>query len=466
MDPEDPFPDDPFPDDPFPDAATVARPRAAAHSLSYPFVLTVIEGPDQSKTYSVDPSHPTRMLVGKSQACEVRLADPAVSRRHVALEVVQKRLRVTDLASTNGTFVDGVAVGVAFLTGGEVLRVGGTAITIDRGQAAPSKALTGESRFGVTLGASTAMRRLYPLCHRLAATDVPVIIEGETGTGKEQLAESLHQASPRASGPFVIFDCTAVAPNLIESELFGHERGAFTGSVQTHQGVFERASGGTLLIDEIGDLPLELQPKLLRCIERLHVTRVGGRQPISVDVRLLAATRRDLDKHVQVGRFRDDLFHRLAVARIELPPLREREGDVALLAKHFWALRGGDPDRMPPELLRSWEGYAWPGNVRELKNAVARRLALGDLADVAEQLAPPPSNGTPLRPAAAGDAIAAILALDLPLAEARQRAIDELERRYIERILEAHQGNVTRAAAAAGVARRHFHRLKAKLGKE
>jgi DNA-binding NtrC family response regulator len=448
-------------DDPFPDAETVARPRQVSAPLSYPFVLTVIEGADRGQTHSVDATHPTRMLIGKSAACEVRLADASVSRRHVALEVVAQRLRVTDLVSTNGTFVDGIAVGTAFLVGGETVRIGSTSISVTRGQLAPVNVLPNAGNFGVTLGSSMSMRRLYPLCERLAASSVPVIIEGETGTGKEQLAESLHQNGPRAGGPFVIFDCTAVAPNLIESELFGHERGAFTGSVSTHQGVFERANGGTLLIDEIGDLPLELQPKLLRVIERLHVTRVGGGEAIAVDVRLIAATRRDLDQLVQVGRFRDDLFHRLAVARIELPPLREREGDVPMLARHFWSRQGADPNHIPAEILRNWEGYAWPGNIRELKNAVARRIALGDLAE----LAPPTGDSSiAIRPTATGaDPIAAILAEDLPLAEARQRVVDQLERRYIERVLEAHDGNVTRAAAAAGVARRHFHRLKAKL---
>ncbi|MCA9623231.1 MAG: sigma-54-dependent Fis family transcriptional regulator, partial [Myxococcales bacterium] len=223
-----------------------------------------------------------------------------------------------------------------------------------------------------------------------------------------------------------------------------------------------------LLIDEIGELPLELQPKLLRAIERLQVTRVGGREPIAVDVRLISATRRDLDRLVQQGRFRDDLFHRLAVARIELPPLRDREGDVALLARHFWAQHGGDPERIPPDLLRSWEDLRWPGNVRELRNAVARRIALGDLADLGSgppsAPPPPPSRAASGQYVAAdGDPIAAILALDLPLAETRQRVVDEVERRYLLRALETHDGNVTRAAAAAGVARRHFHRLKKKL---
>jgi DNA-binding NtrC family response regulator len=461
-------------DDPFSDSTTIATLQAVAAQMSYPFVLSIVEGHDAGLTRTIDAMHPTRMLIGKSESCELRLQDPSVSRRHVAIEVVSQRLRVTDLGSTNGTHVDGVALGEVYLTGGETIRLGATAINVSRGQPTPAASLPKTRLFGTTLGGSVAMRRLYPLCERLAATDLPVIIEGETGTGKEQLAESLHQMSPRVKEAFVVFDCTAVAPTLIESELFGHEKGSFTGSVSAHRGVFEQAAGGTLLIDEIGDLPLELQPRLLRVIERLQVRRVGGSEPIAVNVRVIAATRRDLDRMVQQGRFRDDLFHRLAVARIELPPLREREDDIELLARRFWADSGGDPDRIPAALLREWEDYNWPGNVRELRNAVVRRLALGDLAlqgDLAVHgpaSAPSPSHPPPARTLAQGvaplgDPIAAVLALDLPLGETRQRIVDELERRYVKHVLEANGGNVTRAAAAAGVARRYFHRLKAKV---
>jgi DNA-binding NtrC family response regulator len=448
-------------DDPFSDSTTIATLQAVAARMSYPFVLTVAEGKDAGTATTIDATHPTRMLIGKSQSCELRLSDPSVSRRHVAIEVVAQRLRVKDLGSTNGTFVDGVAIGEVYLTGGETIRLGSTAISVTRGQPTPATSLTEATQFGSTIGGSLAMRRLYPLCERLAASDLPVIIEGETGTGKEQLAESIHQQSPRRDGPFVVFDCTAVAPTLIESELFGHEKGAFTGSVATHRGVFEQASGGTLLVDEIGDLPLELQPRLLRVIERFQIRRVGGREPIRVDVRLLAATRRDLDRMVQQGRFRDDLFHRLAVARLELPPLREREEDIELLARKFWAEGGGDPTSIPADLLREWEEYNWPGNVRELRNAVARRLALGDLAPQGPVSRPPAAQEVSRSRgiAAGGDPIAAVLALDLPLGETRQRIVDELERRYVQHVLDAHGGNVTRAAAAAGVARRYFHRL-------
>ena len=423
------------------------------------FRLQAVEGPDAGKEFTFDASQPSRVLLGTSAACEAQLSDPMVSRRHAALELVGRSLRVTDLRSKNGTFVDGVSVVEANLRGGELVRVGSTALRVEEEKAERTE-LSERTSFGRMLGASPAMRRLYPLCERLAESDVPVVIEGETGTGKEQLAEALHELGPRKDEAFIVFDCTAVAPSLIESELFGHEKGAFTGATARHQGVFERANGGTLFIDEIGDLPLELQSKLLRAIERRVVTRVGGTDTIRVDVRVLAATRRDLDREVQENRFRDDLFHRIAVTRIELPPLRDRDGDVALLARSFARDMGADEAALPADLLERWADVHWPGNVRELRNAVARRLALGDLSEPAEGDAG--GEEVALTNPLGGDAITRILHLDLPLTEARQRLIEAFESRYVEHVIEAHGGNVTRAAAAAGVGRRHLQRMRAR----
>ena len=295
------------------------------------------------------------------------------------------------------------------------------------------------------------MRRLYPLCERLAASDVPVVIEGETGTGKEVLAEAIHETGPRARGPFVVFDCTAVPPNLVEAELFGHERGAFTGAVAARKGVFEQAHGGTLLIDEIGDLDLALQPKLLRAIERSEIRRIGGTSFQRIDLRVLSATRRDLDREVEAGRFRDDLYHRLAIARVELPPLRHRHGDVELLARIFWREMGGGGAEIPRELLHRWDAYGWPGNVRELRNTVARHVALGDLAGVGR---PAPAS---VRPVAEEPED-----LDLPFPQARDRALEAFETRYVARVLEQNGGDVAQAAAASGIGRRYFQKLKAR----
>ncbi|MEZ4314741.1 MAG: sigma-54 dependent transcriptional regulator [Polyangiaceae bacterium] len=304
------------------------------------------------------------------------------------------------------------------------------------------------------------MRRLYPLCEKLAAASVPVVIEGETGTGKEVLAESLHETGPRSGGPFAVFDCTAVPPNLVESALFGHERGAFTGASELRRGVFEEAHTGTLLIDEIGDLDIELQAKLLRALERNEVRRIGGKAWIHTDVRVLAATRRNLDEEVAAGRFRDDLFYRLAVARIELPPLRHRAGDIELLARTFWKRMAGPGDVIPEDFVVRLAAYAWPGNVRELHNAVARRVALGDLGDL---YAPSPSGPSSARAAASvQDPITELLAENLPFPRAREKLIEAFERRYVEDVLRRHGGNVVRAAAASGIARRYFQILQAR----
>jgi DNA-binding NtrC family response regulator len=295
------------------------------------------------------------------------------------------------------------------------------------------------------------MRRLYPLCQRLARADIPIVIEGETGTGKELLAESIHEVSARAQEPFVVFDCTAVPPTLMESALFGHERGAFTGATSSRQGVFEQADGGTLLVDEVGELETSLQSKLLRAVERSEVQRVGANRWTKVNVRVIAATRRNLDREVEAGRFREDLFFRLAVGRVELPALRARHGDVELLARHFWLTLGGVPDVQLERFVVRFADHAWPGNVRELANTVARQLALGELADARD-----------MQSDSSADFIQAVLARNLPLPRAREQVVAEFERRYVERVLSLHGGHVGRAAAASGIARRYFEIVRAR----
>jgi DNA-binding NtrC family response regulator len=422
------------------------------------FRLVVVEGGDAGKELTIDGGSPSRVYVGQSPTCDLRVDDPHVSRRHAGFELAPRGLCITDLDSTNGTFVNGVEVHSALVRGGEIVRLGGLKIRVEAATASPEPLISSAESFGRVLGSSVEMRRLYSICERLSRSEVSVVIEGETGTGKEVLAESLHDASSRAKGPFVVFDCTGVAPTLVESELFGHERGAFTGATSMRRGVFEQANGGTLLIDEIGDLDPSLQPKLLRALQRGEVRRVGGDKPIPVDVRVLSATRRDLDREVQDGRFRDDLYFRLAVTRVELPPLRSRRGDISLLASHFWRelQAAGEP---PYELLRRYERYNWPGNVRELSNAVARHLALGELLpESAYETSAPTGN-------ALEDAIEATLALDLPFPRARDRVLSVFERRYLERMLTRHGGNVTKAAEASGIGRRYFTRIASRLGK-
>jgi DNA-binding NtrC family response regulator len=436
------------------DEATVRRPPVPETASVAAYAVVVIDGPDKGQRFALDTAT-SRAFVGKGPACEVRLSDPQVSRRHAVLDGNEVPLRLTDFSSTNGTFVNGVKILDAHLFGGESVRLGETTLRIELVSASERVSLPQVTRFGRTIGASVEMRRLYPLCERLAAKNVPVIIEGETGTGKEVLAESLHETGPKASGPFMVFDCTTVAPNLVESELFGHERGAFTGAVGMRKGVFEQAHGGTLFIDEIGDLDPALQPKLLRAIQRGEIRRVGGDKPIQVDARIIAATRRDLDREVQEGRFREDLFFRLAVGRIELPPLRRRHGDIGLLAEAFWDELDGEGE-LPYALVSRWEAYDWPGNVRELRNEVSRQAALGDLAEIERR---------PREDPAARDPLGATLAMDLPFARAKERVIAEFERRYVDRIVAQHAGNVSHAAASSGLALRYFQILRARHAK-
>jgi two-component system response regulator HydG len=416
--------------------STILRWDGPSEEAGAAFLLTVVEGPDHGATLLVDRSLPSRVYVGTSSSCELRLADRDVSRRHLALEVVEQKLRVTDLASAHGTTANDVVLVEAFMRGGEVLRLGRTAVRVERHETVSASSTSRAERFGRVIGASPEMQRLYPLCLRLAATSVPVIIEGEIGTGKEVLAESLHEQGPRAGGPFVVFDCTAVPPSLVESELFGET------------GAFAQARGGTLLIDEVGDLALALQAHLFHALEH--------------DVRVLFSTRRDLDRLVEAGHFREDLLERMSVAHLELPPLRRRSGDVRRLALHFARDMGGPAATLPADLLALWESDSWPGNVRGLRDAVARWLALDDLAaELANDSVPPPPPTVP-GGVQVDPFLEDVLAQRLPLLQAREKVVAELERRYVERLLAEHGGSVARAAEASGIARRQFQRLEAR----
>jgi DNA-binding NtrC family response regulator len=444
---------------PFEDVDTAVQEHAEASAMRS-FVLRIEAGAPAARVLRIDETTPSPLLVGSSQVCALQIHDARISRRHFSLEPAERGLRLRDLDSTNGTHVENVQVVEAVLEGGERIEIGSTVLRLERDRGRPAAELSTEAHFHGVFGASVRMRQLYPLFARLASSQIPIVLEGETGTGKEAVAEAIHAASPRAAGPFVVFDCTAAAQNLLESDLFGHERGAFTGAVGSRLGAFQQAQGGTLLIDEIGDLDLGLQPKLLRAIERMEVRPLGATHPVRVDVRLMAATRRDLDREVQDGRFRDDLFHRLAVARVELPPLRKRLGDISVLARHFWGELSGDNTdssaREPPaELIRRWERDPWPGNVRQLRNAVARVLALGDSMAAFEASLRAPAD-SPL------DFIEQVLRQRLPLPVARERVVHEFERRYLDDALRAHEGNVTHAARDSGIALRYFQLLRSR----
>jgi DNA-binding NtrC family response regulator len=428
------------------------------------FRLTVIRGPNQGDVHIVDGGAAIPALVGTSAACTIQLRDPEVSRRHASADVHQGRLRIQDLGSANGTTVNGIRFVEAHLAGGEEIQLGSSAMRVDVEADTKPSVVSEETSFGAVVGASLAMRRLYPFCERLARSDVPLVIEGETGTGKEVMAEAIHAASPRGAkgGPFVVFDCAAAPASLIEAALFGYEKGAFTGAVNSRQGVFEEADGGTLLIDEIGDLETGLQSRLLRAIQKSEVRRIGGTKWLKANVRVIAATRRDLDKEVQAGRFRDDLFFRLAVARIVLPPLRDRKEDIATLAHHFWVQSGGVDSQFPTHLLERFAVHPWPGNVRELANTVARLVALGELAESSALFLQSQAGASPSSADPEGNFIGKVVAQNLTLAEAREQVVREFERQYVAHLLAQHGGDAAKAAAASGIGERYLRTIRAR----
>jgi two-component system response regulator GlrR len=395
-----------------------------------------------------------RASIGSHVSNDLVLDDATVSRFHSEIVVDRRGVRVRDLDSLNGTFVDGTRVVEAHLRDGSILRVGRSAVRFDLDVEHNAFALSRAESFGALVGTSVPMRMAFALLERVSPTDATVLLEGETGTGKDLAAEAIHQASPRRDGPLIVVDCGAAPSNLIESMLFGHERGSFTGADQRRVGAFEEATGGTVFLDEIGELPVELQPKLLRVLEKKHIQRVGSSQIHPVDVRIVAATNRDLRQMVNAGTFREDLYYRLAVVRVRLPPLRERPEDIPAVVTHLLeAFGAGGAARArleSPELLQTLSRSAWPGNVRELRNAIERALVLDQTVVVSE---------TPSRPVGFGPVDSSV-----PYEEARQRAQRDFERRYLSALLEAHRGNVSNAARAAGIGRVYLHRLLRRNG--
>ena len=279
--------------------------------------------------------------IGSARGCDLVLFDNAVSRHHVTLKIERGLVRVVDAGSRNGTVLDGVRVRDAYARTDSSITLGNTTLRVGLLHDVVDVPLSSRDRIGALIGKSVAMRVVFTMLERAAAVDDTVLLEGETGTGKELAAEALHEESARSGGPFVVFDCSAVAPNLMESELFGHVRGSFSGAVTDREGAFEAADGGTLFLDEVGELPLDLQPKLLRALERFEVRRIGSNTPKRVDVRVVAATNRNLAEEVARRAFREDLYYRLAVVRVALPPLRERPDDIPLLVEHFFRERAG-----------------------------------------------------------------------------------------------------------------------------
>jgi DNA-binding NtrC family response regulator len=413
--------------------------------------VDVLEGPDAGTSLTVDCE---RLSVGSAPGNDLVLGDKTVSRYHLELVQLQRGVQVVDLGSTNGTLIAGVQLERGVVQPGTIIELGASKLRIKAGEQAMVE-LHGGDRFGGLRGATAAMRRLMARAHKIAATEVPVLLIGESGTGKEVIARALHEHSARTAGPFVTVDCGALSPHLVSSELFGHERGAFTGADQQRRGAFELANGGTIFLDEVGELPADLQTYLLGALERRSFRRVGGAQDIHVDVRVVSATNRDLRAEVNAGGFRLDLYYRLAVTHLEVAPLRERIDDIPLLVEHFIEQHGSAAtveQVLPADTRERLRGYRWPGNVRELRNLVEVSLAMGEALDLGDQLSVD-QEGTLL----AGPAMARLE--QLPYKEARESLLHEFERRFLAALLRRADGNVSRAAREAGMNRSHLNDL-------
>jgi DNA-binding NtrC family response regulator len=404
----------------------------ATMSRVQPVRLRVIDGPDRGLEVKVDEG---TAVVGTNDACQLKLSDSAVSRQHLAVELLGSRVRVKDLSSKNGTKYLGARFEALELPVGATLELGTTRLAVLPVVGASSLSQR-EELCGLT-GRSAAMRRLFAQVEQVAPTDAAVLIHGETGSGKEGVARAIHALSPRAQGPFHVFDCGAVAGELLQSALFGHVKGAFTGAVKDQPGALEAADGGVLFFDEVAELPLELQPALLRALETKTFVRVGDGRARKSDFRILAATHKDLVALTKKGVFRLDLYYRIAALVLEVPPLRDRVDDIALLA-HRFAADAKAKEPLAPSTLAALAARTYGGNVRELKNVVERVVTLGPSSVL--------GTGAPAN-------------APMDFHQTREQALKAFEKSYLEALLERHQGNASAAAREAGIARSYLYKM-------
>lgn len=423
------------------------------------------------------------ITIGARDDNDVVLDDDTVSRHHCRIVQEDDAYVLVDLNSTNGTFVNGVQIREAYLTPNILFRVGNTDLRFSPIDETMPVEPSQTERLGDIVGRSVAMREIFDILQKIAPTDASVVIEGETGTGKEVVAQTLHDLSARSGESFVVFDCGAVPENLVESELFGHEKGSFTGAVMTRKGLFEMAEGGTIFLDELGELSLDLQPKLLRVLEQREVRRVGSNEPIPIDVRVIAATNRSLEEEVREGRFRKDLFYRLSVVRLFLPALRERTEDIELLAEHFLETLDCNFDaddnprlqRINTEALEILRDYPWPGNVRELSNVIERACSFADSdvlrpRDLPDYLTDADADPTTLVDDGQLDRWSSVPSKSAlqqqPFKQAKQEWISTFERDYLDELLQRNDGNISQSARQADIDRKYFRKLMKKYDLE
>ncbi len=414
-------------------------------------IFLVIKGPDRGESVRLDGARP--VYFGSAPTCEMVLSDKTVSRKHLMAELVGDEVMVVDQGSTNGAFIGGSRFEKIAIGFGAEFKLGRTVIKFLPDEEVVEPEPSPEAAFGSIVGADTKMRQLFKLLADVAATNATVLIEGETGTGKELIAEEIHNHSPRRDGPFVVFDCGSVPHELIESMLFGHVKGSFTGAVGDRKGAFAEAHGGTIFLDEIGEMALDLQPSLLRVLDKRAVRKVGSNTYEKIDVRVVAATNRDLRAEVAKKTFREDLYYRLAVIRVSVPPLRERGADIPLLVNHFVQSFGPQLGVGADDMARLVR-HSWPGNVRELRNAIERAclLAQGSSISVDDALT---SDGN--QPALG-------VRTDLPFKEAKGQLVEMFEREYIEDLMRRHKMNLSAAAREAQIDRKHLRELIRKYG--
>jgi DNA-binding NtrC family response regulator len=419
----------------------------------------IVKGPDRGEWVPVDEQRP--VTFGSGSGNDVVLSDPTVSRRHLVAELGHEGVLVRDLGSTNGSYIHGERFKEIEMRFGAEIHIGKTVLKYLPEEEAVELPPAENRAFGRLLGCDPEVRKMFRLLGDVAPSDSTVLIEGETGTGKELLAEEIHAHSNRANGPFVVFDCGAVPRELVESLLFGHLRGAFTGAVTDRKGAFAEAEGGTLFLDEIGELGPEMQPALLRALDRRMIRPLGAPAYQQLDVRIIAATNLNLRAEVAARRFREDLYYRLAVVRIAVPPLRKRPEDILLLADHFLRHYAGQRRcRLTPASLARLQRYPWPGNVRELKNVLERACLIGrgDLIDVGELHE---DDGHHETTHAMGPRQTDV---DLPYKAAKARLLEDFERDYFKALVDRHGGNVSAAAREAKIDRKHLRDLLRKLG--
>ena len=438
--------------------------------------LVVLEGADQGEELEVVQE---RVTVGRSSVCDLQLTDKSVSSVHFEIVAVENGYLLRDTLSTNGTFYGDVKIREIYLRPGTVFRAGNSVLKFMPTSGIVTIELSEEDRFDQVIGSSVQMREIFAKLARVAPSELTVMIQGDTGTGKEMVAKAIHNRSNRKNKPFVVLDCSAIPKDLIESTIFGHEKGSFTGAIAQHKGVFEQAHGGTIFLDEIGELDLRLQPKLLRVLENREVKRVGSDRTINVDVRVVAATNRDLRSMVTKGTFREDLYFRMCVMHIELSPLRDRPSDVPLLVKHFLKAMNKQREtlgRAPLEVSREAMGALlerrWSGNVRELKNVVERASSLGEgpilteadfMLDGAMRITTPPALPA-VPPVASDTGLRLQVEITTSFKTVKQQVLDEFEMVYLRKLVKEYKGNISQSAKAAGLTRYHLRELLKKHG--